>query len=53
MEIKDYDYNKTGYKIYAQNETEDGVEKTYYYPSRHYLKETTVTSRFETLEEAQ
>lgn len=53
MEIVDHDYDKTGYKIYAQHETENNIEKTYYYPSRHYLKETTVTSRFETLEEAQ
>lgn len=54
MEIVDQSYN--GYKIYKQvEETSEGtskVEVTYYYPSRHYLTEDTITSRFETLEEA-
>lgn len=54
MEIVEQNYN--GYKIYKQSiETseETSEEKTaYYYPSRHYLTEDTITSRFETLEEA-
>ena len=47
MEIINNNYN--GYKIYAQNI--DGT--TYYYPSKHYLTEDTITNRFSTIEEAQ
>lgn len=46
MEIIDSDYN--GYKIYKH--TVDGV--TYYYPSKHYLTESTISDRFESLQEA-
>lgn len=47
MEIVNNNYN--GYKIYAQNV--DGVIQ--YYPSRHYLTEDVITSRFNTIEEAE
>lgn len=42
------DQSYTGYKIYAQYEN----EKTYYYPSQHYLTEKSITERFESKEEA-
>lgn len=47
MEIIDGDYQ--GYKIYKQK----SGEEMYYYPSKHYLTEDAITSRFTTLEEAQ
>lgn len=47
MEIVNNDYN--GYKIYAQNVD----DTTYYYPSKHYLTESTITNRFTNIEEAQ
>lgn len=47
MEIINNDYN--GYKIYSQSV--DNV--TYYYPSRYYLTEDTITSRFTSIEEVQ
>lgn len=46
MEIIDNDYQ--GYKIYAQSVN----DTTYYYPSRHYLTEDTITSRFTNIEDA-
>lgn len=47
MEIVNNDYQ--GYKIYMQNV--DGT--VWYYPSKHYLTEDTITSHFNTLEDAQ
>ena len=47
MAIINNDYN--GYKIYSQSV--DDV--TYYYPSRYYLTEDTITSRFTSIEEVQ
>ena len=37
-----------GYKIYAQNID----NQTYYFPSKHYLTENTITTRFQSLDEA-
>ena len=48
MEIINPDY--FGFKIYSYYDSVD--EKTYYFPSKHYLTEQTITTRYETEEEA-
>lgn len=48
MEIINPDY--FGFKIYSYHDSSD--EKTYYFPSKHYLTEQTITTRYETEEEA-
>lgn len=48
MEIINPDY--FGFKIYSYYDSVD--EKTYYFPSKHYLTEQTITTRYKTEEEA-
>lgn len=47
MEIVNLDYH--GFKIYSYYDTNE--EKTYYFPSKHYLTEKTITSRYESIDE--
>lgn len=49
MEIVDTNAKNSGYKIFKQKEE----DKVYYYPTRYYLTESSITNRFETKEEAE
>jgi hypothetical protein len=49
MEIVDKNAKNSGYKIFKQKEG----DKVYYYPTRYYLTESSITNRFETKEEAE
>lgn len=47
MKIENLDYH--GFKIYSYYDANE--EKTYYFPSKHYLTEKTITSRYESIDE--